>query len=193
VVRGCVAKEGCHPERSDRAPRLTSAVFALGGVGAPVAESKDPYLAHALSRPVEAEIRDPTSLHSWSPITAVITHSCHLEHRFQNSMPREHIYTVYILGSISGTLYIGITSDLVARVRQHRNHRFGGFTAKYEVKRLLYFETFREVTNAIAREKQLKGWRREKKIALIEKDNPQWKDLSRGWFEKPVVQTFSQL
>ena len=103
---------------------------------------------------------------------------------------RQHCYTVYILGSISGTLYIGITSDLVTRVRQHRNHAFGGFTAKYEVNRLLYFESFGEVRNAIAREKQLKGWRREKKIALITKENPQWKDLSRGWFDPPVRQTF---
>jgi putative endonuclease len=55
---------------------------------------------------------------------------------------------------------------------------------------LLYYESFREVTNAIAREKQLKGWRREKKIALIEKENPQWRDLSRGWYDPPVVQQF---
>jgi putative endonuclease len=103
---------------------------------------------------------------------------------------RQHCYTVYILGSVSGTLYIGITSDLRMRVYQHKNHTFGGFTAKYEVSRLLYFESFREVTNAIAREKQLKGWRREKKIALIEKENPQWKDFSRGWYDPPVRQTF---
>ncbi len=103
---------------------------------------------------------------------------------------RQHCYTVYILGSISGTLYIGITSDLRTRVRQHRNHSFGGFTARYEVNRLLYYERFRGVSNAIAREKQLKGWRREKKIALIEKGNPQWKDLSRGWFDPPVIQKF---
>lgn len=103
---------------------------------------------------------------------------------------RQHCYTVYILGSISGTLYIGITSDLRTRVRQHRNHSFGGFTAKYEVNRLLYYESFRDVSNAIAREKQLKGWRREKKIALIEKENPQWKDLSGGWFDAPVIQKF---
>jgi putative endonuclease len=105
-------------------------------------------------------------------------------------MTRQHCYTVYILGSISGTLYIGITSDLLMRVRQHRNHRFGGLTAKYEVTRLLHHESFREVSNAIAREKQLKGWRREKKIGLIEKENHQWKDLSRGWFDPPAKQTF---
>lgn len=103
---------------------------------------------------------------------------------------RQHCYTVYILGSITGTLYIGITNDLVRRVRQHKHHTFGGFTEKYDVDRLLYYESFHEVTNAIAREKQLKGWRREKKIALIEKMNPKWEDLSKGWYDKPVRQTF---
>ncbi len=103
---------------------------------------------------------------------------------------RQHCYTVYILGSRSGTPYVGITSNLHFRLQQHRNHRFRGFTATYEVNRLLYFETYGEVTNAIAREKQLKGWRRDKKIALIEKANPQWKDLSRGWYDKPVRMSF---
>ncbi len=94
---------------------------------------------------------------------------------------RQRHYIVYILGSISGTLYIGITNDLVARVRQHQKHTFIGFTAKYDVTRLLYYEIYEQVTDAIAREKQLKGWRRGEKIALIEKENPQWKDLSREW------------
>ncbi len=94
---------------------------------------------------------------------------------------RDHRYSVYILGSISGTLYIGITSNLRFRVRQHKEHTFRGFTAKYDVDRLLYYETYGEVSTAIAREKQLKGWKRERKIALIEKSNPQWKDLSQEW------------
>ena len=64
------------------------------------------------------------------------------------------------------------------------------FTADYDVDRLLYYETYGEVSTAIRREKQLKNWRREKKIALIEKTNPQWKDLSRGWYEAPVRMTF---
>jgi putative endonuclease len=102
----------------------------------------------------------------------------------------QHCYTVYILGSITGTLYVGITSNLHFRVRQHKEHTFRGFTAKYEVERLLYYETCGEVTNAIKREKQPKGWRREKKIALIEKLNPQWQDLSRGWYDKPPVASF---
>jgi len=103
---------------------------------------------------------------------------------------REHRYTVHILGSISGTLYVGVTSNLQVRVSQHKEHAFGGFTARYEVDRLLYFETYGEVLAAIRREKQLKGWRREKKIALIETTNPQWKDLSRGWYDKPARTTF---
>lgn len=94
---------------------------------------------------------------------------------------RRHCYSVYILGSLSGTLYIGVTNDLVVRVRQHKNHTFGGFTAQYEVTRLLYYERYPDVRTAIAREKQLKGWRREKKVALIEKMNPQWRDLSSDW------------
>ncbi len=103
---------------------------------------------------------------------------------------RQHCYTVYILGSISGTLYVGITSRLHFRLRQHKDHTYRGFTAKYDVDRLLYFETFKEVTNAIAREKQLKGWRREKEIALIQSMNPQWKDLSKGWYDPPVRASF---
>ena len=103
---------------------------------------------------------------------------------------RERRYLVYILGSLSGTLYVGITSDLSFRVSQHKEHTFRGFTADYDVDRLLYYETYGEVLTAIRREKQLKNWRREKKIALIEKTNPQWKDLSRGWYEAPVRMTF---
>ncbi len=104
--------------------------------------------------------------------------------------PRQHAYMVYILGSISGALYIGITSNLAFRVRQHKNHTFKGFTAKYDVNRLLYFESYGEVTHAIQREKELKGWKRSKKIALIEAENPQWRDLSNGWFDKPERITF---
>ncbi len=94
---------------------------------------------------------------------------------------RTHRYSVYIMGSITGTLYVGVTSDLPCRVLQHKNHAFAGFTAKYEVDRLLYYEVFEQVGQAIGREKQLKGWRREKKVALIEAVNPQWTDLSRKW------------
>ncbi len=96
---------------------------------------------------------------------------------------REYRFYTYILGSISGTLYIGMTNNLEKRVWQHKQHEFAGFTAKHDVDRLLYFESFDDVRNAIDREKQLKGWRRAKKIALIETANPKWEDLSRDWYE----------
>ena len=86
------------------------------------------------------------------------------------------------MGSLSGTLYIGVTSHPEKRVFQHKEHMCGGFTSKYDVDRLLYWESFDDVLNAIDREKQLKGWRRSKKIALIESFNPHWLDLSRDWY-----------
>jgi putative endonuclease len=98
-------------------------------------------------------------------------------------MRTQKSYFVYILASLSGTLYIGVTNDLQRRAWQHKQHDIEGFTKEYDVDRLVYWETFYDVRNAIDREKQLKGWRREKKIALIEKLNPQWKDLSREWYE----------
>ncbi len=85
---------------------------------------------------------------------------------------------VYILASRrNGTLYTGITSDIVHRAWQHENEVFEGFTKKYGVHRLVWFETFESIVDAIAREKQLKGWNRAWKIRLIEKMNPGWEDL----------------
>ena len=81
-----------------------------------------------------------------------------------------------------GALYIGMTNDLRKRVWQHRNHSSEGFTDDYNATRLVYWESFEDVKNAIEREKQLKGWRREKKLWLIEKLNPGWKDLAAGWY-----------
>jgi len=86
------------------------------------------------------------------------------------------------MGSLSGTLYIGMTGNLHKRVFEHKFHRIEGFTDKYQVERLLYWESFDEVQKAINREKQLKGWKRAKKIALIESLNPHWLDLAREWF-----------
>ena len=98
-------------------------------------------------------------------------------------MPYEHkSYCVYIMGSLSGTLYIGMTSNLHKRVFEHKFHRIEGFSDKHDVERLLYYESFDEVQKAINREKQLKGWRRAKKIALIESLNEHWLDLAREWF-----------
>ena len=77
----------------------------------------------------------------------------------------------------NGTLYVGVTSNLIQRTHQHREHIVKGFTDKYRVDLLVYFETYDDLNTAIAREKQLKRWKRSWKIALIEKDNPNWLDL----------------
>jgi putative endonuclease len=98
-------------------------------------------------------------------------------------MREDRTYSVYILGSISGTLYVGVTGNLRRRMSQHKNHVFLGFSAEHGVDRLLYWEKYLSVGHAIAREKQLKGWIRKKKIALIERDNPGWRDLAGDWFE----------
>lgn len=87
----------------------------------------------------------------------------------------------YILGSPSGTLYIRVTSDLYTRVLQHRNGTFEGFSKTYNCTRLLYYESSDDIRIAIAREKQLKGWRREKKLNLIRTVNPGFKDLAELW------------
>jgi len=92
-----------------------------------------------------------------------------------------HKYWVYIMASPSGTLYIGMTNDLYVRVMQHKSGEVEGFSAKYKCDRLVYWESFDEVVKAINREKQLKGWRRAKKIALIESTNPRWADLAEHW------------
>ena len=83
------------------------------------------------------------------------------------NMAREHQYYMYILSSRSRTLYVGVTNKLLHRVEQHRRGEFDGFTKKYNIHRLVYFERFQYVGNAIAREKEIKGWLREKKMALI--------------------------
>ena len=91
-------------------------------------------------------------------------------------------YCVYIMGSVTGTLYVGISGNLHKRVFQHKFHRYEGFTARYDVVRLLYWESYDDVHKALAREKQLKGWSRSKKIALFERRNPQWIDLASEWY-----------
>ncbi|MGY8680938.1 GIY-YIG nuclease family protein [Bradyrhizobium sp. UFLA05-153] len=90
-------------------------------------------------------------------------------------------YYVYILASkIGGTLYIGVTNDLVRRVAEHRLKLVDSFTKEYDIVKLVYFEQFDDPENAIKREKRLKKWKRAWKIALIEKDNPNWNDLYPG-------------
>jgi putative endonuclease len=101
-------------------------------------------------------------------------------------------YWVYILASQkNGTLYIGVTNSVERRTWQHKHPKSvpssSSFTQRYGVDRLVYFEDFGDVTNAIAREKQLKAGSRAKKIALIEKENSEWRDLSEGWFDPPAL------
>jgi putative endonuclease len=90
-------------------------------------------------------------------------------------------FWVYILSSRSGTLYVGITGFFERRIHQHNYDSIKGFTKKYKVHRLVYYESHQDVQVAIAREKQVKRWRREKKIMLIEKMNPRWRDLAENW------------
>ena len=79
-------------------------------------------------------------------------------------------------------MYIGVTNNLKRRVYEHKNHMIEGFTRRYNVTKLVYFEDTSDVRSAISREKQLKGWRREKKNRLVESMNPKWEDMSTGWF-----------
>ena len=89
------------------------------------------------------------------------------------------LFYVYILATRKdGPLYVGVTNDLHRRVFEHKTHAIKGFTARYNVDRLVYFETFESIETAIAREKKLKRWRREWKVALIERENPEWRDLA---------------
>ena len=97
-------------------------------------------------------------------------------------MPK--IYYVYILSSQRRLLYIGMTSNIEQRIFQHKIHAFPGFTATYNVTNLVYFERHGDVMTAIRREKDMKAWRREEKIKLIEAANPKWKDLSYGWYQR---------
>jgi putative endonuclease len=90
-------------------------------------------------------------------------------------------YFVYIACSASWTLYTGITNDIERRMWEHKNKLFPGFTAKFNIDRLVYYETFRDVHSALRREKQIKAWTRAKRIALVKTMNPKWDDLSRQW------------
>ena len=90
-------------------------------------------------------------------------------------------YYMYIMGNRWGTLYIGVTNDLVRRVYEHKNGVFRGFTSRYKINLLLYIETSSSPITAIARETELKGWVRRKKLALIKSVNAGWRDLSADW------------
>ncbi len=90
-------------------------------------------------------------------------------------------YYIYIMANRSKTLYIGVTNNLERRLYEHKHYLVAGFTSTYKMTRLVYFEEMSDVHAAIAREKQLKGWLRAKKVALIESINPDWRDLSEEW------------
>ena len=105
---------------------------------------------------------------------------------------RDHHYWVYILtNKHRTTLYIGITNSLERRLSQHRLGEKAGFASRYHLNRLVWFEQFRDVNSAIACEKRLKGWLRSRKIALIEKTNPRWLDLSADWEDHPKPEDYS--
>lgn len=97
-------------------------------------------------------------------------------------------YYVYIMTSRSLNLYTGITNSIYRRALQHKRGEIDGFTKRYNINRLAYYEIFHQVTNAIAREKQLKSWTRAKRIALIKTKNPTWQDLAEGWGERVELQ-----
>jgi putative endonuclease len=97
-------------------------------------------------------------------------------------MPAERAYFVYILANKMRRLYVGVTNDLERRVWEHRTKAADGFTSRYNIDRLVWYASTNQVMDAIDREKEIKAWRREKKIRLIESENPGWVDLARDWF-----------
>jgi putative endonuclease len=96
-------------------------------------------------------------------------------------MPADREYFVYILANKMRRLYVGVTNDLERRVWQHRTKAVHGFTSRYNIDCLVWYESTNQVIDAIAREKEVKAWRREKKTRLIESENPGWVDLARDW------------
>ncbi len=105
---------------------------------------------------------------------------CHALHGL-DALPMPRTYHVYIMASLGGALYIGITGNLQRRVQEHKHDLLAGFTRRYRVHRLVYVEGTPDVRDAIAREKQLKGWTRRRKVELIESANPHWNDLAAQW------------
>src|SRR5258706_9783618 len=102
-------------------------------------------------------------------------------------MMRERRYYVYIVASKSRVIYIGVTGFLMARVLRHKAGEGGAFTSKYRVHRLVYFQSYQNVGDAIARETEIKGWRRGKKGGLIHTENTQWEEFGGGWGEPAVL------
>ena len=104
-----------------------------------------------------------------------------------STMPPSRHAWIYVLASRkNGTLYVGVTTDLRVRVLQHKAGALDGFSKEYGVTTLVYFEKFHGVRDAIAREKEIKGWSRKKKIRLLESANPDWDDLAAGWVARSL-------
>ena len=102
-------------------------------------------------------------------------------------------YYVYLMTNYMGkTLYTGVTNDIARRVMEHREGTLGGFTSRYKITRLIYVEETSDVVDAIQREKQIKGWARKKKLALIATMNPRWDDLADGLLETPDIDRLGQ-
>ncbi|HWQ99371.1 MAG TPA: GIY-YIG nuclease family protein [Candidatus Methylomirabilis sp.] len=97
-------------------------------------------------------------------------------------MLEDGMNAVYIMANRWGTIYIGVTNDLFSRVFEHKTNFHAGFTWRYQCHKLVYVEQYDDMAQAIAREKELKGWLREKKLRLIRQKNPTWADLARGWY-----------
>ena len=104
------------------------------------------------------------------------------------AMWEEKRYKVYIMASRSLTLYTGVTGSIYSRALQHKAGEVEGFTKRYHINRLVYYESFKYVNHAIAREKQIKAWTRAKRLALIKSMNPTWQDLAEGWGEPAKLQ-----
>lgn len=98
----------------------------------------------------------------------------------EEKIPMKNGYVYILTNKENGTLYVGVTSDLVKRIWQHKNKFVEGFSKKYDLNKLVYYEVFNDIENAITREKQLKNWHRQWKINLINQQNPDWMDLYNG-------------
>ncbi len=96
-------------------------------------------------------------------------------------------YCVYIMSNLARTLYVGVTNDLERRVYEHKRGLVEGFTKRYSLTMLVYFEATDDVGAAIEQEKRIKGWLRSKKVALVESENPDWKDLSEDWYDADTI------
>ena len=135
--------------------------------------------------PLSMTVAGKADARCFAPLSMTRGPLCHPE-RSEGSLSvterqvRRHYY-VYIMTNKSGTLYTGMTNDLRRRVSQHKGHLVPGFTSRYNITRLVWYDMTRDVRTAIAREKQIKGWLRRKKIALIEEENPEWRDLTDDW------------